>query len=75
MGDMVLFFIVSGVVFTQPDAGEYAAQAYYKQTGIEQFVEDWTNRNTSAELRARVGEVSVVTQVLVTKRISLEWRF
>lgn len=75
MGEFSLFLIVSGLLFTHPQAGTVAAEAYYKQVGLERNIEEWTQKNTTKELRARVGEITFVSQTLVTRRIFFEWSF
>jgi hypothetical protein len=48
-----------------------AVEAYGKHIKIDKIIE----RNTSEELRARVGQVGWITKSIVEQRITLQWTF
>ncbi len=75
MNQVLLILIVSGLQFTNKDAANRATEAYYKQSGVERALTEWTEQNTTPELRARVGEVTFITQSLMTRKIMFQWSF
>lgn len=56
-----------------------ASAAYYRQSGIEQQVDELSARlarqYTTPELRLVVGNLALVTRTVMEQRISFEWRF
>ncbi len=75
MSDFLLLLFVSSLQFSQPEAGNRAAEAYYKQSGMERALQEWTERETSTELRASVGKITFVTRTIVTQQVTFKWGF
>ncbi len=75
MSDVLLLLFVSSMQFTNPGAASKALEAYYKQTGSERAIQDWIDRETTRELRAKVGQLSFITKTIVEQKITVEWRF
>lgn len=75
MNDFLLVLFVTSMQFTQPEAASRAAEAYYKQSGTERAITEWTERNTSPEIRAKVGQITFVTRTIFTQQLTFKWGF
>ena len=56
-------------------AATSAGVAYFKQSGVEQMLNDYQERQLSQELRARMGDVFLVARTVIDQRITLEFKF
>lgn len=56
-------------------AATSAATAYAKQSGLEKTLREFTDREISPELRARIGQLAVVTKTLTEQKLTLRWEF
>ncbi len=75
MTDAILFILVTSLTATNPEAASKATEAYYKQSGAERAINQWTERQFEPELRAKAGSVSFIAKTLVEQRVSFELRF
>ena len=75
MNEFLIILFVASLQTARPEAAARAAEAYYKQSGTEQALNEWAEKNTSRELRATAGQISFVARTIFTQQITFKWGF
>jgi hypothetical protein len=59
----------------EQDAIRNAAEALYKQTGIEKNITEYTEKRIPNEYKPMISKVTIFTRALVTKKVEFKWSF